>query len=167
MSSNIKIFLLCPVPEDQKPINEYIGLKENLVTSWTTLSIQNYTKKILSIFFGFFLFVSIFQISGLQGKYYLFEWILENLFLTSLLLLVLFLIILSRWLQIYSRFQTARLFYEEASWYDGQMWEKPLLLIKNDQLLSTQKIRPIFKRIQFTLIQIFSLNFFLFFLLKS
>ena len=38
MINNIKIFLLCPVPEDQKPINVYIGLKENVLTNWTTLS---------------------------------------------------------------------------------------------------------------------------------
>ena len=30
MNTKLKFFLLCPVPEDQKPINEYIGLKENL-----------------------------------------------------------------------------------------------------------------------------------------
>ena len=29
MNLNIKIFLLCPIPDDQKPINEYINLKEN------------------------------------------------------------------------------------------------------------------------------------------
>jgi hypothetical protein len=158
---------LCPVPEDQKPINEYIGLKENLLTSWITLSIQNYNKKILSIFLGIFVFVSVFQIFSFQGIYYLFEWSLENFFLSNILLLFLFLIILSRWFQTYNRFESARLFYEEASWYDGQIWEKPLLLIKNDQLLKSQKIRPLLKRIQFTFFQLFCFDLFLFFLLKS
>lgn len=167
MNSNIKIFLLCPVPEDQKPINEYIGLKENFLTSWITLSRENYNKKILSIFLGISVFLSIFQISNLQGIYYLVEWSLENFFFSSLVLLFLFLIILSRWLQTYNRFQTARLFYEEASWYDGQIWEKPLLLIKNDQFIKSQKIRPILKRIQFTFLQIFCCTVFLFFLVKS
>ena len=50
MNTNIKIFLLCPVPEDQKPINEYIGLKENPLTNWTTLSKKNYLKKIMNLF---------------------------------------------------------------------------------------------------------------------
>ena len=50
MKTNIKIFLLCPVPDDQKPINEFIGLKENLLTSWTTLSQKNYKKKINNFF---------------------------------------------------------------------------------------------------------------------
>ena len=42
MNSNIKIFLLCPVPETQKPINEYIALKENFLTNWTTLRKEKY-----------------------------------------------------------------------------------------------------------------------------
>ena len=29
MISKLKLILLCPAPEDQKPIVEYIGLKEN------------------------------------------------------------------------------------------------------------------------------------------
>ena len=40
MNSNIKIFLLCPVPEDQKPINEYLQLTENSLTKWVTFSTQ-------------------------------------------------------------------------------------------------------------------------------
>jgi hypothetical protein len=40
MKNPIQIFFLCPVPEEQKPINEYIGLKENQITNWTTLSLS-------------------------------------------------------------------------------------------------------------------------------
>ena len=47
---NIKFFLLCPIPEDQKPINEYIGLKENPLTNWTTLSKKYYERQLLSFF---------------------------------------------------------------------------------------------------------------------
>jgi hypothetical protein len=61
MNSNIKIFLLCPVPEDQKPINTYIGLKENQLTNWTTLSKKNYDKKLLSLFSFFCVVVSFFR----------------------------------------------------------------------------------------------------------
>ena len=51
MNTNIKIFLLCPVPDDQKPINEYIGLKENQLTNWTTLSKKKLSKKDFTTFF--------------------------------------------------------------------------------------------------------------------
>jgi hypothetical protein len=51
------------------------------------------------------------------------------------------------WYQIKQRFDISRLFYEESSWYDSQIWEKPFLLIKNDKLLKSQKIQPITQRL--------------------
>jgi hypothetical protein len=149
MSSNIKIFLLCPVPNDQKPINEYIDLKENELINWTTLSNKKYQEflffRFLTIFFLFFPFT-------FSQIHFYFESLLIN-FLISLILLVFLLIgIFIRWEQVKQRFLMARLFYEEASWYDGQIWEKPLELIKNDKFITTQKIQPILNRLRTTLI---------------
>lgn len=31
-----RIFLLCPVPQDQKPINDYINLRSSLNDTWNT-----------------------------------------------------------------------------------------------------------------------------------
>ena len=59
----------------------------------------------------------------------------------------LYAIIIFRWKQNQKRFNQTRLFYEEGSWYDGQFWEKPLSLVKNDKLISTQKIEPILQRL--------------------
>ena len=59
MISKLKLILLCPVPEDQKPISEYIGLKENPLTNWTTLSTKNYNAKIFSLFTSIFMLLSL------------------------------------------------------------------------------------------------------------
>ena len=166
MNTNIKIFLLCPIPDDQKPINQYIELKENLITNWTTLSTKKYEKKIFSFYSLFFSIISLFQFSSLKGIDYLFDWVLYNLNITTSFLLFFFLINLSRWFQIKSQFEKARFFYEETSWYDGQIWEKPFLLIKNDKLINTQKINPIIKRIQKTIFQLLFFNFLSFLLIK-
>ena len=53
MNRNIKVFLLCPVPEDQKPINEYINIKENSFINWTTLPVKKYLLKLISIYLHF------------------------------------------------------------------------------------------------------------------
>jgi len=42
MNANIKIFLLCPIPENQKPINEYLSLKENKLNEWNLLNQKEY-----------------------------------------------------------------------------------------------------------------------------
>lgn len=166
MNSNIKIFLLCPVPEDQKPINAYIGLKENQLTNWTTLSKKNYEKKLVSLFFFFFLFISFLRLSSFPDNRYLFEWLLINTFISLNLLFFLVLLVFSRWKQIEKDFNEPRLFYEEASWYDGQIWEKPFSILKNDKLISTQKIKPILERISRTIFTIFSCNLALFLLFE-
>lgn len=166
MNSNIKIFLLCPVPEEQKPINAYIGLKENQLTNWTTLSKKNYEKKLVSLFCFFFVFVSFFRFSSFSDTRYLFEWLLINISISLNLLFFLIVLIFSRWKQIEKDFNEPRLFYEEASWYDGQIWEKPFSILKNDKLISTQKIKPILERILRTIFTILSWNLGLFLLFK-
>ena len=166
MNSNIKIFLLCPVPEDQKPINAYIGLKENQLTNWTTLSKKNYEKKLISLFFFFFFLVAFFRFSSFPDSRYLFQWLLINVFVSLNLLFFLVLLVFSRWKQIEKDFNEHRLFYEEASWYDGQIWEKPFSILKNDKLISTQKIKPILQRISRTMFTLLSWNLALFLLFE-
>jgi hypothetical protein len=166
MNSNIKIFLLCPVPEEQKPINGYIGLKENQLTNWTTLSKKNYEKKLLSLFSFFFFVVSFFRVSSFSDSRYLFDWFLITFSLSLTLLFFLVLLIFFRWKQIEKDFNQPRLFYEEASWYDGQIWEKPFSILKNDKLISTQKIKPILERISRTMFTLLSWNIGLFLLLE-
>ena len=157
MTTNIKIFLLCPVPEDQKPINEYINIKDNELFNWVTLSPKKYNEKIRNFFLTFFLvnFFSI-QLFNSNSNDFLYQSFLNVLFTIFSFCSFLF-IVRFRWLEVKKKFDATRLFYEEASWYDGQIWEKPFELIKNDKLLSTQKIEPIILRITNLLFFFFSL----------
>jgi len=143
MTLNIKIFLLCPIPDDQKPINEYINLKENNFTNFLVTSQKNYLFQIFRKFLLFFVISTpITFLFKLNNQILLF-----NSFFSINFLIFLFVINFSFWLQLFKRFRSSRVFYEEGSWYDGQFWEKPMELIKNDKLLTNQKIKPILKRI--------------------
>lgn len=163
MNQNIKIFLFCPIPNDQKPINEYISLKENEFTNWVTLDPKTYQNLIIKQFFWNFFILLPFIFSQFH---YSIKTLLINLFLTFILLNFNHFIVFSRWNQLKNRFITTRLFYEEASWYDGQIWEKPLELIRNDNLISTQKIEPILNRLKNTIIIFNLLTFINFLILK-
>jgi len=157
MNLNIKIFLLCPIPDDQKPINEYINLKENDFTNLMLLSKKNYFSKIfINFLIGFVLATPLTFLFNVNSQLFLY-----NSFYSTSFLILNFFINLSRWSQLLKRFRSSRLFYEEGSWYDGQYWEKPLELIKNDKLLTSQKIKPILKRIIKTLIVLLSFNVYL------
>ena len=53
---------ICPVPQDQRPINEYLALKETFGFSWTTKNDSVYYKTSLKIYFiTLTLFVLIFN----------------------------------------------------------------------------------------------------------
>jgi len=157
MKPNIKIFLLCPIPEGQKPINEYINLSQNFLTSWISLKQKNYLEK--SVFFYFFFFVSsTFALILINFKINVEKFFLLNCFWANFFLFFLYCINFIRWKDIKNCFLNSRIFYEEGSWYDGQIWEKPFLLIKNDKLLISQKIEPILQRIIRSLIFLSYIN---------
>jgi hypothetical protein len=150
--------LLCPIPEDQKPIQEYLEVKENSLINWTGFSFLEYKSKIAFLYiFSFFLFF-FFQLTIQIDNRILFNFNLtlakiiakilieglENSFFLSILVLLL---LLNRWKELGERFYVSQLFYEESSWFDGQLWAKAFFILKNDRLLFTKKIIPILKRI--------------------
>jgi hypothetical protein len=162
MNLNIKIFLLCPVPDDQKPIQEYISFKKNNLINWITFSKQKYRTKIIFLFLIFLTSFSFLEISNFSKFDYV-----GNFFLISLIFVGVYLLIgFFLWKQLQKKLDETRLFYEEASWFDGQIWEKPSLILKNDRLLSSQKIYPFLCRISKNLFQlsflIISISFYTF-----
>jgi hypothetical protein len=119
MNTNRKFFLFCPIPEDQKPMNEYLMIKDNTITKWIIQ--KSYTKNI------FILFVFLFFLS-------------RDFFFTSFLFCFFLFFFFFQYIALQTRFTQSRLVYEEGSWYDGAIWEKPFLILKNDKLVVTQKI---------------------------
>jgi len=146
MSFNIKIFLLCPIPEDQKPINEYISLKENNLTNWITLVKRKYLGTLFQIFLTLFLICLTFTFDGIESINQLIATFEQTSFFSLAILNFVLIYILSNWKQVDNRFNTSRLIYEEGSWYTSEIWEKPISLIKNDKLISTQILQPIVLR---------------------
>jgi hypothetical protein len=154
MNFNIKLFLLCPIPDDQKPINQYFSLKENILFNLLGINKTNYFYKILINYILFFILITPFTFLFKLNK----EIFLFNSLFSINILLIFFIINFVLWLQLLNQFRNARLFYEEGSWYDGQFWEKPIELIKNDKLIIQQKIKPIIKRIIKAITLLMSIN---------
>ena len=57
------------------------------------------------------------------------------------------------WNHVFKRLTSERVEYEESGWYDGQVWEKPLVLKEKESLIASIEVKPILKN----LIQIFSI----------
>lgn len=124
MKNKILDYLLyCSIPEVQKPVNEYLEIKKNFLDSKKMLTIN-----ILAILFFF---------------------VNKGLFIFFLFLNLLSFL---KYFQLNDRLIVAKIYYEEASWFDSNFWKKPFFLLRKDKLLSIQKIRPIIRKIFKTLI---------------
>ena len=146
MNSRVKIFLLCPVPEEQKPLNEYILLKKSNILSWAFLPFQQYILKIISTSFLYFpiVLICLLNLTPLS--------IIDIIEVFLISSTIFFSVIYTRFSDVYKKLNQARVFYEEASWFDGKIWEKPFFLIKNDRLINSQKVQPILKRLKYTIL---------------
>lgn len=173
MNFPIQIFLLCPIPEEQKPINEYI-VSRDFLKSFFGKGIKKIIETNSQKFFHFsvlFFFITSSIFSSFPVPVFVLKASFQSflfLFLFSIVFFFFFFLLFFSWSQLQKRLNQARIFYEEASWFDGQFWQKPFFLLKNDRFLSTQQFQPFLQKVFTLLLFFFSTNlvFLLFFLLK-
>ena len=142
----------CPVPREQQPTNEFIELSKSKIFSWPK------TKKTLIIILikfwvgAFFLFV-IISSGSVYFKTSPFKYILLSFFSSLSIPLLISIRLYLVWNHIFKRLISEKVEYEESGWYDGQVWEKPLVLKEKESLIASLEVKPILKN----LIQIFSI----------
>ena len=142
----------CPVPEDQRPLNEYLNLKNSFFFNWPTLNILGYLKK-LSVFASFMLILSV-PVTNYFYPVFEFpsQFILINIFIVNILLIFLLGRVYLGWSYIEERLFNPTIEYEESGWYDGQTWVKPIKILKQDRLICSYKVFPILKRLEKTIV---------------
>jgi len=143
---------LCPVPKDQRPLNEYKKLKESSNFAWCIQTQNDYLKSLIiisvtSLAFAFFLLV-VSSFSVANPKYLLLYSCLTGTVIITFFCLRSYL----GWQYIYSRLMEATVPYEESGWYDGQVWIKPPEILLQDRLVGTYEIYPGIIRLQITLL---------------
>ena len=142
----------CPVPREQQPTNEFIELSKSRIFSWPK------TKKLLILIlvkFWFSAFVLFLVISSgsVYFKTYLLRYILLSFFTSLSIPLLISIRLYLGWNHVFKRLTSEKVEYEESGWYDGQVWEKPLVLKEKESLIASIEVKPILKN----LIQIFSI----------
>jgi len=145
---------ICPVPKDQRPVNEYKKLKESKSFLWCIQDERNYLKALSSYFlFSFTLSALMLIISAFPSSnsfYFTLYSVLASLVITILFCSRSYL----GWQYIYSRLMEATIAYEESGWYDGQVWIKPPEVLLQDRLIGTYEILPGLLRLQATLLSL-------------
>ena len=142
----------CPVPRDQQPTNEFIELSKSIIFSWPK------TKKSLIIVLLKFWICSfiLFLIISSGSVYFeksLLKYILLSFFSSLLIPLLISIRLYLGWNHVFKRLTSEKVEYEESGWYDGQIWEKPLVLKEKESLIAMIEVKPILKN----LIQILSI----------
>ncbi len=142
----------CPVPREQQPTNEFIELSKSKIFSWpkTKKSLILILIKFWLVAFVLFLVIS----SGsVHFKTSLFRYILLSFFSSLSIPLLISIRLYLGWNHIFKRLISEKVEYEESGWYDGQVWEKPLVLKEKESLIASIEVKPILRN----LIQIFSI----------
>ena len=142
----------CPVPREQQPTNEFIELSKSKIFSWPK------TKKSLIItltkfWVGSFVLFLVISSGSLYFKKSLLKYILLCFFSSLSIPLLISIRLYLGWNHIFKRLTSEKVEYEESGWYDGQVWEKPLVLKEKESLIASIEVKPILKN----LIQIFSI----------
>ena len=142
----------CPVPREQQPTNEFIELSKSKIFSWPK------TKKslilILTKFWvGAFVLFLVISSGSVYFKTSLLKYIILSFFSSLSIPLLISIRLYLGWNHIFKRLISEKVEYEESGWYDGQVWEKPLVLKEKESLIASIEVKPILKN----LIQILSI----------
>ena len=143
---------ICPVPKEQRPLNEYKKIKEFNNFIWCINGKAIYVRSLLYMFIASFilssllLMVSSFSVTNI--KYFFIYSLIGSIIIMIFLCLRSYL----GWHYIYNRLMEATVPYEESGWYDGQIWIKPPEVLIQDRLIGTYEIYPGLSRLYLTLI---------------
>lgn len=155
---------LCPVPKNQRPINEYKKIKKSVAFLWSTGSPQSYFQNIVKVVSISFIFSLFFVFTSSNSFTNFYNEFLYSLISTSILLIGICLRTYLGWVYIYDRLIQGTVAYEESGWYDGQIWVKTPETLIQDKLAGDYKVLPLLTRLKIT-VSIFLCILFLSFLL--
>ena len=142
----------CPVPREQQPTNEFIELSKSRIFSLPK------TKKsliflLIKFWIGAFILFLVISSGSVYFKTSLLKYILLSFFSSLSIPFLITIRLYLGWNHIFKRLTSEKVEYEESGWYDGQVWEKPLVLREKEILIASVEVKPILRN----LIQIFSI----------
>ena len=148
--------MTCPVPPNQRPLNEFNSIRNSWIISWPLLERGIFYRKLI---FSWLLISPVSLIIS-YGSDYLKNNIVELTFISFTASLAFPILLLIRqwlsWLYIYKRLNSENIEYEESGWYDGQTWEKPIDWRAKDLLIAQYQIKPVLNHIGILIIILIS-----------
>jgi hypothetical protein len=142
----------CPVPMDQRPMNEYKSLKTSVFFFWTTQSMKYYLQDILWCIIPVYSLTNVVVNASMYNSEFPLNGLLYTIAFGSIVISLSLLRVYLGWVYVYDRLTKASVSYEESGWYDGQTWIKSPANIIQDKLIAKYKLLPVIHRIKTSLI---------------
>lgn len=144
----------CPVPEDQRPENEYKKLKASLDFSWSVESDEVFVKNLLKLFIVTYTVSLVIFLNSYNLEQHFHDLLVYVPTFANILVMLFTVRSYLGWNYVYERLIQATVSYEESGWYDGQIWVKTNDILTQDRLIGTYELLPILKRLKTTIISV-------------
>ena len=148
--------IICPVPPNQRPLNEFNSIRDSWIISWPFLERNIFYRKLTFSW----LMITPVCLTISYGSNYLKNNLFELVFISLTASIACPILLLIRqwlsWVYIYKRLNSENIEYEESGWYDGQTWEKPIDWRAKDLLIAQHQIKPILNHLQAIIILLIS-----------
>ena len=149
--------IICPVPQNQRPLNEFNSIRNSWIISWPLLEKSIFYRKLLHSW----IFITPITLIISYGSNYLKNNIFDLTLISLTASLIFPILLLSRqwlsWIYIYRRLNSENIEYEESGWYDGQTWEKPINWRAKDLLIAQHQIKPVLNHLEVIIILLISI----------
>ena len=148
--------IICPVPLNQRPLNEFNSIRNSWIVSWPFLERNIFYRNLTFSW----LFIMPICLTICYGSNYLRNNLFELIFISLTASIACPILLLIRqwlsWVYIYKRLNSENIEYEESGWYDGQTWEKPISWRAKDLLIAQHQIKPILNHVKIIIILLIS-----------
>ncbi|AOX04273.1 hypothetical protein BJP34_12575 [Moorena producens PAL-8-15-08-1] len=141
---------VCPVPEEQQPINEYQELKESWFFNWVRLKLPNYVIKLTWVWGLSWLVSGPIAAVSFPPQKAIIKFLLCGGAGASIFLILSLLRLYLGWFYVRDRLIRETIVYEESGWYDGQTWTKTPEILARDRLIVSYELQPILRRLHWT-----------------
>ncbi|MCP9774326.1 CGLD27 family protein [Cyanobium sp. WAJ14-Wanaka] len=138
----------CPVPPEQRPLQEY----EQLLASWFFIWPSRGLSGLLRALATSWLILLPITCLVTSGSWVLRHEPIKLVAIGAVAAILLPMLLLARqwlgWSYVHKRLVSEAVEYEESGWYDGQVWEKPLAWRQQDLLVAQHQVKPVLERLR-------------------
>lgn len=140
-------FTTCPVPTEQRPINEFQALQESWFFGWSTLGNGKFWRIIGLAWVLPWIVSGPVAASSFPWEDYPLIWLLTAAAGANVGVSLVILRLYLGWGYVSKRLWSETVIYEETGWYDCQAWDKPPEELAKDRLIVSYQLNPILNRL--------------------